>query len=243
MRVRVLFFGQLKEIAGVEEESAELREGARVADLFAQYAQRFPRLEAFRGVAMAALNQEFAPWETPVAEGDEVAFLPPVSGGMDASGGTGSGKVCALVRERIATEQIVGGLKAPEDGAVAVFEGIVRNNLRGRETVYLEYEAYEPMALAQMREIASEMLEKFAVRRVAMVHRLGRVEIGETSVLIAVVSAHRAAAFDACRHGIDTLKRRVPIWKKENFADGAVWAEGETPAEKAFSARGESKTE
>jgi MoaE-MoaD fusion protein len=241
MRVRVLFFGQLKEIAGVEEEGVELREGARVADLFAQYAQRFPRLEAFLGVAIAAVNQEFAPWEAPVAEGDEVAFLPPVSGGAGESRAADSGDVCTLVRERIATEQIVGGLKAPEDGAVAVFEGIVRNHSRGRETLYLEYEAYEPMALAQMREIAAEMLEKFAVRRVAMVHRLGRIEIGETSVLIVVASAHRAAAFDACRYGIDTLKWRVPIWKKEYFADGAVWAEGETPAEKAFSSRGESK--
>jgi molybdopterin synthase catalytic subunit len=111
-----------------------------------------------------------------------------------------------------------------------VFEGIVRNHSGGRSTLYLEYEAYEVMAIAKMREIGAEMREKFAIRRFAMIHRLGRLEIGETSVLIAVSSAHRAAAFDACRFGIDTLKRNVPIWKKEFFRDGAVWAEGEIPS-------------
>jgi molybdopterin synthase catalytic subunit len=113
---------------------------------------------------------------------------------------------------------------------VVVFEGIVRNHSAGRTTLHLEYEAYEAMAIAKMREIGAEMREKFAIRRFAMVHRLGRLEIGETSVLIAVSSAHRAAAFDACRFGIDTLKRNVPIWKKEFFRDGAVWAEGEIPS-------------
>jgi molybdopterin synthase catalytic subunit len=121
-------------------------------------------------------------------------------------------------------------MKAPTDGAVIVFEGVVRNHSKGRSTLYLEYEAYEAMAIAKMREIGAEMAAKFAIRRYAIVHRLGRLEIGETSVLIAVCSAHRAAAFDACRYGIDTLKRSVPIWKKEFFRDGAVWAEGEIPS-------------
>jgi molybdopterin synthase catalytic subunit len=138
--------------------------------------------------------------------------------------------LCALVRKTIDTSEIVAQLKAPPDGAVVVFEGIVRNHSAGRATLYLEYEAYEAMALAKMREIGAEMREKFSIRRYAMVHRLGRLEIGETSVLIAVCSAHRAAAFDACRYGIDTLKRTVPIWKKEFFRDGAVWAEGEIPS-------------
>jgi molybdopterin synthase catalytic subunit len=113
---------------------------------------------------------------------------------------------------------------------VIVFEGIVRNHSGSRTTLYLEYEAYEAMALGKMREIGEEMREKFAIRRYAIVHRLGRLEIGETSVLIVVCSAHRAAGFDACRYGIDTLKRNVPIWKKEYFSDGAVWAEGEIPS-------------
>jgi molybdopterin synthase catalytic subunit len=121
-------------------------------------------------------------------------------------------------------------MKAPPDGAVVVFEGIVRNHSGGRSTLYLEYEAYEAMAIAKMRAIGSEMREKFSIRRYAMVHRLGRLEIGETSVLIVVCSAHRGAAFDACRFGIDTLKRSVPIWKKEFFRDCAVWAEGEIPS-------------
>ena len=118
-------------------------------------------------------------------------------------------------------------LKRGEDGAALAFEGIVRNQTRGRKTLYLDYEAYEPMALQEMEALASEALSKFQVRDVAIVHRLGRLQIGETSVLIAVASAHRAAAFDACRWLIDTLKRRVPIWKKEYFEDGAVWADGD----------------
>ncbi|MHB8539695.1 MAG: molybdenum cofactor biosynthesis protein MoaE [Candidatus Acidiferrales bacterium] len=139
-----------------------------------------------------------------------------------------------IVRERIPTEEVVASLKAPEDGAVIAFEGIVRNHSRGKQTLYLEYEAYETMALAKMREIGAKMREQFAIDRLAMVHRLGRIEIGETSVLIGVSAAHRGAAFDACRYGIDTLKRIVPIWKREYFADGAVWADGEKPAAEAF---------
>ena len=135
-------------------------------------------------------------------------------------------------------QEIVEGLKAPEDGALVVFDGFVRNNFKGQPTEYLVYEAYESMAYAKMREIGAQMREKFAIHRLAIVHRLGRLEIGETSVLIAVSSPHRAAAFDACRYGIDTLKRTVPIWKKEHFVGGAVWAEGEIPFEKAISPRG-----
>jgi molybdopterin synthase catalytic subunit len=132
----------------------------------------------------------------------------------------------------IATGGIVAAMKAGSDGAVCVFDGIVRDNTRGRPTLYLDYEAYREMALEQMRRLAAEAVEQFGVRDVAMVHRLGRLQIGETSVLIVVASAHRAAAFEACRWLIDTLKKSVPIWKKETFADGAVWADGEPfPAE------------
>jgi molybdopterin synthase catalytic subunit len=138
----------------------------------------------------------------------------------------------AIVREPIDTRRVVEKIKHPEDGAAVVFEGVVRNNTRGRQTTYLNYEAYEEMALKQMEELAGRALEQFKVRDVALVHRLGRLEIGETSVLIVVASAHRGAAFDASRWLIDTLKRTVPIWKKEHFVDGAVWADGEPfPAE------------
>ena len=140
------------------------------------------------------------------------------------------------MREPIATSAIVESLKAPEDGALVVFDGFVRNNFKGKSTLYLEYEAYEAMACAKMREIGAYLHDRFPIHRVAIVHRLGRLEIGETSVLIAVSAAHRAAAFDACRYAIDALKRGVPIWKKEYFVGGAVWAEGETPGQQAISA-------
>ena len=132
----------------------------------------------------------------------------------------------------IATDEILASLKADTDGAVCLFDGIVRNNTRGRQTEYLFYEAYREMALEQMRGLAADAVSKFGVRDVALVHRLGKLAIGETSVLIVVASAHRGAAFDACRWVIDTLKKTVPIWKKEYFVDGAVWADGEAfPAE------------
>jgi molybdopterin synthase catalytic subunit len=128
----------------------------------------------------------------------------------------------------IPSAQVLEEIKAAPDGAVCVFDGIVRNNTRGRQTLFLDYEAYEKMALSQMRGLVAEALAKFSIRDVALLHRLGRLEVGETSVLIVVASAHRAAAFDACRWLIDTLKKTVPIWKKEHFADGAVWAAGES---------------
>ena len=237
MRVRVLFFGRLKDIVGRAEDDAELAEGTRVEDLFARYGNRFPELAEFRSSLVASVNQEFAGWRTPLAGGDEVAFLPPVSGGSHA---VVADDVYELVRTPIRAAEIVAHTKTPEDGAIVVFDGIVRNNSRGRATLYLEYEAYEPMALAKMREIGAEIRQKFPIHRVAMVHRLGRIEIGETSVFIVISSPHRRAAFDACRFAIDTLKRAVPIWKKEYFADGAFWAEGEVPSVKPNDRTGES---
>jgi molybdopterin synthase catalytic subunit len=127
----------------------------------------------------------------------------------------------------IPSAQVLEEMKGSTDGAVCVIDGIVRDNTRGRMTLFLDYEAYEEMALSQMNGLAAEALTKFPIRDVALLHRLGRLEVGETSVLIVVASAHRGAAFDACRWLIDTLKKTVPIWKKEHFADGAVWAAGE----------------
>jgi molybdopterin synthase catalytic subunit len=132
-----------------------------------------------------------------------------------------------MTDEVIPAAEIVAGIKAGPDGAVCVFDGIVRDNTRGRKTLHLDYEAYREMALEQMRALAAETVTKFGVRDVALVHRLGRLLVGETSVLVVVASAHRGAAFDACRWLIDTLKKTVPIWKKEQFADGAIWADGE----------------
>src|SRR6266404_518912 len=140
-----------------------------------------------------------------------------------------SGDLILLVHETIDADALVEHVRTGADGAIVTFDGCVRNQSHGRRTLYLDYEAYESMALAKMGEIAAEVHAKFAIDRVAIAHRLGRLEIGETSVFIAVSAPHRAAAFDACRHAIDTLKRSVPIWKKEYFEDGAVWADGELP--------------
>jgi molybdopterin synthase catalytic subunit len=226
MRIRVLFFGLLKDVAGMATDSVALPEGSTVADLLGYYEAKVPRLGEMRSSLAVSVNQEYAGIDVGLKENDEIALLPPVSGGTSRT------EHAAIVRERIDTQAVLATLKHSEDGAAVVFEGVVRNHTRGRQTLYLDYEAYEEMALKQMEELVRQALAQFQVRDVAVVHRLGRLEIGETSVLIAVASAHRAAAFDACRWLIDTLKRTVPIWKKEYFVDGAVWADGEPfPAE------------
>lgn len=226
MQVRVLFFGVLKDLAGKASDSISLPENATLGDVLSHYEEVIPRLTETASSLAMSVNQEYAGPATRLMPGDEVALLPPVSGGVDANAARRS-QHAAIIRERIETVSIIEGIKRPEDGAAVVFEGIVRNHTRGRRTLYLDYEAYEEMALKQMEELAARALAEFKIRDVAIVHRLGRLEIGETSVLIAVASAHRAAAFEACRWLIDTLKRTVPIWKKEHFEDGAVWADGE----------------
>jgi molybdopterin synthase catalytic subunit len=147
------------------------------------------------------------------------------------------GDIYQLVREPIDMAALAGHVRAPEDGAIVTFDGFVRNQSHNRPTLYLDYEAYESMALVKMREIGDQLHEKYRIHRVAMIHRLGRLEIGETSVFIAVSAPHRAASFEACRFAIDTLKRTVPIWKKEYFEDGAVWADGELPPAPAATPR------
>jgi molybdopterin synthase catalytic subunit/molybdopterin converting factor small subunit len=220
----------LKEIAGRSTENVDLQEGASVRDLLGHYESQLPALKNLLPSVALAVNQQYAAPDTVLGPDDEVALLPPVSGGApsaeDEKLTIGQGRA-RIVRERIDSEAVVSALKRGEDGAALVFEGTVRNQTRGRRTLYLDYEAYEPMALQQMESLVVQALQQFQIRDVAIVHRLGRLEIGETSVLIAVASAHRAAAFEACRWLIDTLKRTVPIWKKEYFVDGAVWADGE----------------
>lgn len=230
MRVRVLFFGLLTDVVSRREEEVDLQEGARISDLIGHYTAAFPKLGPLLSSIAVSVNREYAPTSTILRDRDEVALLPPVSGGTE-SVATETARV-EIVRKKIDTQPIADALKHASDGACAIFEGIVRDNTRGRRTLYLDYEAYEEMALKQMKELREQALEKFAVRDVALIHRLGRLEIGETSVLIVVASAHRAAAFEACRWLIDTLKKTVPIWKKEYFEDGAVWADGDPfPAE------------
>lgn len=235
MQVKLLFFGMLKEIAGRDSDAVELPVGARISDLLAGYAAKSPGLKEYFPVIAIALNEEYSEPGATLHDRDVVALIPPVSGGTGATGTTA--QRAWIVRKRIDTSMVMDSLKHPEDGAVAVFEGIVRDHSRGRRTMYLEYEAYETMALKQLEALVAEALNKFAVRDARIVHRLGRLEIGETSVLIAVASAHRAAAFEACRWLIDSLKRTVPIWKKEYFEDGAVWADGEPFPEKPASDR------
>jgi len=218
MQVRVLFFGILKDLMGADSDPLTLPEGSTLTHLIQHYEERVPRLKNFAPSLAISVNQEYAASNTKLKSGDEVALLPPVSGGASR---------CAIVKQKIDRHAAIEQLKRPEDGAQVVFEGIVRNHSRGRRTLYLDYEAYEEMALKQLEDLAEKALAQFQVRDVAVIHRLGRLQIGETSVLIVVTSAHRAAAFDACRWLIDSLKRTVPIWKKEYFEDGAVWADGE----------------
>ncbi len=221
MQVNVLFLGPLKEMAGASNLSVEVQEGETVEGLLRLIQGSVPGLKAYSKSMAISVNQEYASVQTILHDQDEVGLLPPVSGG------SGKSDRAFIVREKIESEKIVSGLKAPQDGAVVVFEGIVRDNSRGRRTVYLEYEAYVDMAVRQLTKLVEEAISQFRVRDAVIHHRIGKLYIGETSVLIVVASAHRAAAFEACRWIIDQLKKTVPIWKKEYFEDGAVWADGE----------------
>ncbi len=232
MQVRVLPFGVLKDWLGAFASTVDLPEGATVAELLESLRTSQPA-HALRGIAVS-VNAEYARPAQVLREGDEVGLLPPVSGGATARPAGMPEEiepeqpvVTALTREPIDAENLIAAAKRGEDGTVIVFDGIVRNQTRGRQTLHLDYEAYEEMAEKQMRELATEARTRFGVRHVSLVHRLGRLTVGETSVLIVVASAHRAQAFEACRWLIDTLKKTVPIWKKETFVDGAVWAAGE----------------
>jgi molybdopterin converting factor subunit 1 len=227
LRIRVLFFGVLRDLLGSSSEDVSLPEGATARDLLARYETQAPRLKQFAPTLALAINQEYAAPAAALRDGDEVAFLPPVSGGATVAAEATATAHCSLTRQVVSSQLLIQALQRPEDGAVVVFEGVVRNHTRDRRTLFLQYEAYESMAIAQMQALIAEARQKFAIRDAAIHHRLGRLEIGEASVVIAVASAHRAAAFEASRWLIDTLKRTVPIWKKEHFEDGSVWADGE----------------
>ena len=229
MTVQVLFFGLLKDLTGRSEDRLELADGTHLDGVFRHYAGLFPKLGEMAGSIVMARNHEFAELSSPVTDGDEIAFLPPVSGGLGAwthQISDAAGHFFALTRQPIDTHALTEMVRRDEDGALIAFEGVVRNNSKGRTTLFLDYECYEEMAIRKMAEIGREIAAP-GIGRVAMVHRLGRLEIGEASVAIVVSAPHRKPAFDAALEGINRLKKLVPIWKKEHFADGEVWVEGE----------------
>lgn len=235
VRVRVLFFGQLKDLAGRAQDDLELEPGRRLGDVFEHYSNRFPALRDFSRSILLSRNHEFAGREELVRDGDEIAFLPPVSGG---SGGRHSsytheiadaatGNLFALTASEIDAQALVKRILRDQDGAVVDFQGVVRNNTKGRATRFLDYECYEPMAIKEIARLGREIAAAHPIGRIGIVHRLGRLLIGEASVVIAVTSPHRRVAFEAALEAIDRLKKTVPIWKKEHFADGEVWVEGD----------------
>jgi len=228
MHVRVLFFGLLRELVGSPSDEADFPPGADLRSVFERYSSRYPRLRELAGSIVVARNREFAEISTPLAEGDEVAFLPPVSGGTGAFAQIAeAGHYFALTRQAIDTRALASRLLTGAEGAVVTFEGTVRNHTGGRATLCLDYECYEPMALKTIAQIGLGLAAGHEIERIAMVHRLGRMLIGDTSVAILVTAAHRRPAFEAALEAIDHLKKRVPIWKKEHFLDGQVWVEGE----------------
>jgi MoaE-MoaD fusion protein len=220
--VRARLFARLREQAGTDTENVELPSGSTVADVYDAVRKLHPQLEASRSVVRAALNQEFADWNASVADGDEVAFIPPVSGGAH-----GAGVLFELTARPLDARRLEMAVAHKGAGAICTFTGVVRDSSRGRSVTHLEYEAYGEMATAQMRRIADEIAERWPEARVAMAHRTGLLEIGEPSVVVSVSSPHRAEAIAACKWGIDRLKESVPIWKKEHAADGTYWIEGD----------------
>ncbi len=228
MRIKVLFFGLLKDICGSAEDSLDLPEGSATGTVFEHYATRFPKLRAMAASIVLARNHEFAGVTELLTDGDEVALLPPVSGGAFIHEiRDPEGHFFALTRAPLDAKATETDLLQSCDGAVVTFQGVVRNNTKGRATLRLEYECYEAMAIRKMAEIGRRIASQYAISRIAMLHRLGNMEIGEASVIVVVTSPHRRAAFDAALEGINQLKKLVPVWKKEFFEDGEVWVEGE----------------
>ncbi len=231
VHIRVLFFGAIRDVTGLREDLLTLPAGGNIASVFEHYASRFPKLRDLASSTVLALNQEFSSLQAPVAEGDEVAFLPPVSGGSGRFtheiADEQTGNFYGLTRETIDSAALARRILRGEDGAIVNFEGVARNNTKGRGTRFLEYECYEAMAIKMMAQIGQEITQNSSIGRIAIAHRLGRLEIGEASVAVIVTSPHRKAAFDAALEGINRLKRLVPIWKKEYFVDGEVWVDGE----------------
>jgi molybdopterin synthase catalytic subunit/molybdopterin converting factor small subunit len=237
MRVRVRLFAMQREAAGRRELQVELADGAVVEDAWAAAVGAVPALAPGRTSVRFAVNGEYADPARELADGDELACIPPVSGG---AGPAGPLRILELRAEPFAPDlgtELTNRLVTNEDGGVVVFEGRTRvtpgtpapgqeaeaARHAGRSVEELEYEAFEPLALRVLAEIADEIAARFGVTRLAIVHRTGHVPLGETSILVVAAAAHRGAAFDAARYAIDETKARAPIWKAERFADGHVW--------------------
>jgi len=219
----------LKDIVGSRQLDMDVPTGATINDLWESLESRYPKLGPYRSIALTSVNEDYVTREAVVADGDEVAIFPPVSGGATSEPVVSDRprEIYRLTREAIDARELGTMILRPEDGAICIFEGVVRNNSKGKTTRYLEYEAYENMALKTMEEIGGFVRSAWDIGCVAIVHRLGRMEIGETSVAIIITSPHRRASFDACEYAIDRLKKIVPIWKKEFFEDGEIWIEGQ----------------
>lgn len=232
MKIRILLFARLRDLLGTDSVELDSSDIESVGDAYQILRSKYPEVEAFSSSLLVAVNQEFADWNTPISEGDELALFPPVSGGQPLAEADypvdAAGDIYQIVQASIPTQGLVSQLTRGQDGAAVTFYGIVRNNTHGRNTTYLYYEAYEPMALRKMREIGASVRQRWQIGQVGMVHRLGRVEIGEVSVAIVITSPHRGIAFKSCQYAIDQLKQTVPIWKKEFFEDGEVWVEGQS---------------
>ena len=217
MKVLVRLFARYREAAGRERLELELPEGGTVEAAWAAVVDRHPELRPFRPHTLFAVGHEYVPADHRLRPEDELCLFPPVSGGA-------SDDTCRVVPAALSADAIAAAVEDPGAGGVVIFSGVVRNETGGRPVKFLEYEAHGPMAEAKMREIGATLHARWpGVKRVAMLHRIGRLEIGEASVLIAVSAAHRQDAFAACQYAIDTLKRTVPVWKKEHFEDGEVW--------------------
>jgi MoaE-MoaD fusion protein len=223
-RLTIKLFATLRERARAAELSREFPEGTTVGEIWNRLLAEFPALGGHHDGVAFAVNQEYVREDYRPRNEDEVAFIPPVSGGVDpsASSETWIGPV-SIGREPIEVEALERAVADPAAGATVTFAGTTRNGNAGRRVLRLEYEAYEPMALSEMRKLMREAGERFKIVRIAIQHRIGFVAIGETSVAIAVSAAHRAEAFEACRFAIDRLKEVVPVWKKEYFEGGEVW--------------------
>lgn len=213
----VRLFGQIREAVGAKELHVQLAEGARAGALRALLAEKHPEFAALGPRLRVSVNREFAADDAALGDGDEVAFLPPVSGGGGAR---------ATVAERpLDVGEVTARVAGPDAGGVVTFAGAVRERSRGRDIRHLEYEAYPEMAVLEMERICDEAARRWPGVRVAIAHRVGHLAIGELAVVIAAAGPHRAEAFDACRFAIDTLKQSVPIWKKEVATDGATWVD------------------
>ncbi|HEX7957117.1 MAG TPA: molybdenum cofactor biosynthesis protein MoaE, partial [Pyrinomonadaceae bacterium] len=223
-------FGAAREAAADEAELA-LFAGATAREAFRRLLEEYPALARFRSSLLVAVNQEYArDLDVELKDGDELALFPPVSGGggdRPAESAEGARDFFELTAEPIDVGAVARRVVPRRCGATVTLDGYAREWTKGRRTLYLVYEAYAPMALAEMRRLGDEARRRFDIEHVGIVHRTGRTEIGETSVVISVSAPHRRAAFEACEWAIRELKRTVPVWKKEFYEDGEVWVEGE----------------